>query len=122
MYFYDCEMDQHRSKHLGIDPISDVMIMTATLGAFSKENHGEQQLQCIAEGWDLANANANSPQDQYEQFKDHYNWRLADLYNHNCNTSPPVANHTHAIAEAIADHNDRLFDLESQWQEIGCIH
>ena len=48
MYFYACETDQHRSMHLGIDPISDTMIMTAALCALSMEHHGEQ-LQRIAE-------------------------------------------------------------------------
>ena len=42
MHFYACETDQHRSRHLGINPISDTMIMTAALCAFSMEYHGEQ--------------------------------------------------------------------------------
>ena len=48
MHFYDCETDQHRSKHLGIEPISDTMVMTVALRAFSVENYGKQ-LQHIAE-------------------------------------------------------------------------
>ena len=72
MYFYACETDQHRSRHLAIDTISDTMIMTAALCAFSMEHHGEQ-LQRIAESWAINNGTADYPQDEYEQFKDHYN-------------------------------------------------
>ena len=80
------------------------------LRASSKEHHGEQ-LQHIAETWELANTNANSPQDQFEQFKDHWNWRLADLCNH----------HAHAVVKAITKHNGHLFDIKSQWQETAFI-
>ena len=62
MYFYVCETDKHRSKHFGINPITDTTIMTAALQAFSMEHHGEQ-LQCIAESWDIVNAAAASPQE-----------------------------------------------------------
>ena len=59
MYFYACETDQHRSRHLGINTISDTMIMTAALCVFSVEHYGEQ-LQCIAESWAINNGAANS--------------------------------------------------------------
>ena len=65
MYFCDCETDQHQSKYIGIDPISDVMVMTAALWAFSTEHHGER-LQHITESWELANTTVAFPQDQYE--------------------------------------------------------
>ena len=70
MYFYACETDQQRPKHLGIDPISDTMIMAAASCTFSMEHHGEQ-LQRIAESWTSNNGIANSTQDEYEQFKGH---------------------------------------------------
>ena len=72
MYFYACETDQHRPRHLGIDPILDTMIMTAAQRAFSVEPHGEH-LQHITESWAINNGAANSPQDEYERFKGHYN-------------------------------------------------
>ena len=42
MYFYDYKMDQHHSGHLGVDPISDTLIMMSALQAFGKEHHGKQ--------------------------------------------------------------------------------
>ena len=86
IYFYACETDQLRSRHLGIDPISDTMIMATALCAFSMEHHGEQ-LQRIAKSWRITNNNTAFPQDEYECFKEHYNRRLIDLYNHNRNAS-----------------------------------
>ena len=47
--------------------------------------------QCIAESWAIHNGAANSPQDEYERFKEHYNCRLANLYNHSRN-APNAAN------------------------------
>ena len=111
MYFYACETDQLQSRHLGIEPISDIMIMNAALCAFSKEHHGEQ-LQCIAESWSLANSNVASPQDKYERFKNHYKRRLADLYHHNRNAPCTMQEQAHLVVDALAEHNERLFDLE----------
>ena len=91
MYFYVCETNQLRSRHLDIDPILDTMIMTAALCAFSMEHHREQ-LQRIPKSWTIINSIAASPQDEYEQFKDHYNCWLADLYNHNRNAPNAVSN------------------------------
>ena len=113
MYFYACETDRLRSRHLGIDPISDTMIMTAALCAFSMEHHGEQ-LQRIAESWSIANNNAASPQDEYERFKKPYNCWLADLYNHDRNAPNAESNQAHSVVSALAEHNEHLFDLESQ--------
>ena len=113
MCFFACETDQLQSRHLGIEPILDTMIMNAALCAFSKEHYGEQ-LQRIAESRSLANSNVMSPQDEYKQFKDHYNRRLADLYNHNCNAPRTVQEQAHSVVDALAEHNERLFDLESQ--------
>ena len=76
IYFYACETYQHRSKHLDINPILDTVIMTAALRAFSAEHYGEQ-FQRMAESWDIVNGTIDSPQDEYEQFKVHYNWQLA---------------------------------------------
>ena len=42
IYFYACKTDQLRLRHLGIEPITDTMIMTAVLCAFSLEHHREQ--------------------------------------------------------------------------------
>ena len=120
IYFYACETDQHRSRHLGIDPIFDTMMMTATFRAFSVEHHGEQ-LQRIAESWVLIYVTTNSPQDEYERFKTHYDRRLTDLYNHNCNAPSAANNQAHSMVDALAEHNNRLFDLESQWNETPSI-
>ena len=65
MYCYACETDQLQSRHLGIKPILDTMIMNAARCALSKEHHGKQ-LQRIAESWSLTNSNVVSPQDEYE--------------------------------------------------------
>ena len=111
MYFYVCETDQLLLRHLGIDPILDTLIMTAGLCAFSMEHHGEQ-LQRIAESWSIANNNAASPQDEDDRFKEHYNRRLADLYNHNRNAPRAVHEQAHSVVDALAKHNERLFDLE----------
>ena len=105
IYFYACETDQLRSRHLGIEPISNTMIMNAALCAFSLEHHGEQ-LQRIAESWNLANSNVAFPQDEYEWFKEHYNRRLAGLYNHNCNTPRAVQEQAHSVVGALAEHNE----------------
>ena len=120
MYFFACETDQLWSRHLGIDPISDTMIMTAALCAFSMEHHREQ-LQRITEPWSIANNNAASPQDEYDGFKEHYNRRLADLYNHNCNAPRAVNEQAHSVVDALAEHNERLFDLESQWNDTASV-
>ena len=113
MHFYACETDQHRSRHLGIDPISDTIIMTAALQAFSVEHHGEQ-LQHIAESWAIINSATNFLQDEYEGFKDHYNRWLADLYNPNCNAPSAANNQAHPVIDALAEHNNRLFVLETE--------
>ena len=120
MYFYMCETDQLRLRHLSIDPISDTMIMTAALCAFSMMHHGEQ-LQRIAESWSINNSTAASPWDGRERFKDHYNCRFADLYNHD--RTAPRAGHEQAqsVVDALADHNERLFDLESEWNDTASI-
>ena len=112
IYFYDCETDQYKSRHLGINPILDTMIMTAALRAFSVKHHSEQ-LQRIAESWSINNGTTNSPQDDYEQFKEHYKCRLADLYNHNRNAPNTANNQAHSVVDDLAEHNDRLFNLES---------
>ena len=105
MYFYACETDQLRSRHLVINPISDTMIMTAALCAFSMEHHGEQ-LQRIAESWFNNNGITDSPQNEYERFKDHYNRRLANLYNHNRNAPSTANNQAHSVVDALAEHNE----------------
>ena len=120
MYFYACETDQLRSRHLVIEPISDTMITTAALCAFSLEHHGEQ-LQCIAESWSHANSTVASPQDEYDRFKDHYNRRLADLYNHNHNPPRAVQEQAHSVVDTLAEHNEWLFDLESQWNGTASV-
>ena len=120
MYFCACETDQLRSRHLGIDPISDTMIMTAALCAFSSEHHGEQ-LQRIAESWTITDGTAASPPDEYERFKDHYNCRLANLYNHNRNAPRAENDQAHSVVDALAEHNERLFDLESQWYDSASV-
>ena len=120
MYFYACENDKHKSRHLGIDPILDTIIMTAALRAFSVEHHGEQ-LQCIAKSWATINGTAYSPQDEYERFKEHYNLGLADLYNHNHNAPNAANNQAHSMVDALAEHNDWLYDLESHWNATASI-
>ena len=120
MYFYSCEMDQLQSRHLGIEPILDTMIMNAALCAFSKKHHGKQ-LQRITESWSLANSNVMTPQDEYEQFKDHYNRRLADLYNHDRNTPRAVQDQAHSVVDTLTEHNERLFDLESHWNDTASV-
>ena len=85
--------------------------MTAALQASSMKHHWEQR---IAELWDIANGAAAPPQDQYEQIKEHYNWHLSDLYNHNRNSPTDDANHAHSVVDALTEHNDCLVDLESQ--------
>ena len=70
MHFYASKTDQHRSRHLGIDPILDNMIMNAALRVFSVEHHGEQ-LKHISESWTIINGATNSPQDEYKWFKEH---------------------------------------------------
>ena len=119
-FFFACETDQLQSRHLGIEPISNTMIMNAALCAFSKEHHGEQ-LQHIAESWELANSKVTSPQDKYERFKDHYNQQLADLYQYNHNAPRPMQEQAHSVVNALAEHNERLFDLESQWNETASV-
>ena len=94
--------------------------MTAALCAFSMEHHREQ-LQRIAESWSITNNNSASPQDEYERFKEHYNRRLADLYNHNRNAPNAERNPAHSVVDALAEHNERLFDLESQWHDTASI-
>ena len=68
MYFYSRETDQHRLKHLGIEPILGTMIMTAVLRAFSVEHHGKQ-LQHIAESLAIINGAANSPKTSMNDLK-----------------------------------------------------
>ena len=70
MYFYTCETGQHRSRHLGINPILDTMMMTTALRVFSVEHNGEQ-FQRIVKSWVINNGDANSPQEEYERFKEH---------------------------------------------------
>ena len=84
------------------------------------EHHGEQ-LQRIAESWTITNGSTASPQDEYEQFKEHYNRRLADLYNHNCNAPNAVNDQANSVVDALAEHNERLFDLESRWNDSAFI-
>ena len=120
MYFYACGTDQHRLRHLGIGPISDIMIMTAALQAFSV-GHYDEQLQRIAESWAIINVAANSPQNEHERFQAHCNCWLADLYNHNCNAPSAASNQAHSVVDALAEHNNQLFDLESQWNETASV-
>ena len=120
MDFYDCEMDQYQSKHLGIDPISDFLIMTAALWVLSKERHGGQ-LQRMVKTQEFANTNANSPQDDINQFKGHCNRRLTDLYNHNHNASTAASNHAFAVVGAIAKHNDRTNGSTIQSKATDCL-
>ena len=96
------------------------MIMTAVLCAFSMKHHGEQ-LELIAESWTINNGIIDFPQDEYERFKDHYNHWLADLYNHNCNAPNEENNQAHSVVDALAEHKEQLFDLESQWNGSASI-
>ena len=59
--------------------------------------------------------------DEYERFKYHYNRRLADLYNHNRNTLRAVQEQAHSVVDALAEHNERLFDLEFQWNDTASV-
>ena len=94
--------------------------MTATLQAFSMEHYGEQLLH-IAELWDIVNVATASPNNQYERFKEHYNQRLADLYNHNCNAPTAVTNQAHSVVDTPAKQNDCLFNLESDWHNTAYV-
>ena len=47
--------------------------------------------------------------------------RLADLYNHNSNKPRAVQEQAHSVVDAIAEHNERLFDLESQWNDTDSV-
>ena len=51
----------------------------------------------------------------------YYNRRLADLYNHNCNTPRTVQEQAHSVVDALAEHNVQLFDLKSQWNDTASI-
>ena len=47
--------------------------------------------------------------------RNHCNCRLADLYNHNRNAPRAVNDQANSAVDALAEHNERLFDLESHW-------